>query len=154
LWHRPRWELTKLKKVVMLLLRAGFEGKFVVIGDAKEAKEWEHVGAEGMGVINLAGRLSISASASLLRKSCLALCNDGGLMHVAGAVACQLVVIMPNAPLSYHPPGENTTVIHSRLSCSIACYPRRPKKCKTAECRGDIAVEEVFRECAHKLSAL
>lgn len=153
-WHRPRWELTKLKEVVLRLLRDGFDGKVVVVGTAREGEEWEQVVEEGMGAINLAGKLSILASASLLNRCCLAICNDGGLMHVAGAVACSVVVIMPNAPLSYRPPGENTTVIHSRLSCSTACYPRRPKECKTPACLDDITIEEVIRACQHALSAL
>jgi ADP-heptose:LPS heptosyltransferase len=151
MWHRPRWELIKLKQVVLRLLRDGFDGKVVVIGTAREGKEWEQAEMEGVQAINLAGKLSISASASLLNRCCLALCNDGGLMHVAGTVSCPVVVVMPNAPLSYHPPGENTAVIHSRLSCSMACYPRRPKECKTAACLDDITIEEVYRACQKAL---
>jgi len=151
LWHRPRWELTKLKQVVMLLLKEGFEGKVVIIGSSKEGEEWDQIEAEQRGEINLAGKLSILGSAWLLKKSCLALCNDGGLMHVAGAVGCPLVVIMPNAPLSYRPPGQKTVVIHPKLSCADACYPRRPKICKISNCIDKITVEEVFQKCRNLL---
>jgi heptosyltransferase-2 len=151
LWYRPRWQLTKLKQVVTLLLKEGFEGRVVIIGSSEEGEEWEQVETEETGEINLAGKLSVLGSAWLISKSCLALCNDGGLMHVAGAVGCPSVVIMPNAPLTYRPPGRRTTVVHSRLTCSVACYPRRPKSCKISECREDITVEEVFQTC-NKLS--
>lgn len=154
LWHRPRWHLWKLKEVIKLLQKKGFEGKFVVIGSSKEGEEWDQIEAEQIGEINLAGRLSILGTAWLLKKSCLALCNDGGLMHVAGAVGCPLVVIMPNAPLSYRPPGQKTVVINPRLFCSAACYPRRPKSCNISKCIDEITIDEVFQKCIDLLCDL
>lgn len=152
LWHRPRWDIYNLVEVIRLLRENGFCGKVVVVGSSEEGREWDNIDSKRETDANLAGKLSILGSTSLLSKCCLVLCNDGGLMHVAGAVGSPLVVVMPNAPLSYRPPGEKTKVIHSKLSCAAACYPRRPKWCDTAFCTDDIVVEDIFQACIDMLS--
>ena len=60
---------------------------------------------------NLAGKISIPAVAAILSKASLAIGNDGGIIHVAGAVGCPLVAIMPNTPSSYRPAGRKTKII-------------------------------------------
>ena len=82
----------------------------------------------------------------------MAIGNDGGLMHVAGAVNCRSVVIMANTPLSYMPPGSNVKAIHSKLSCCNGIYPKRPKGCIIAKCVEDITAEEVYKGCLKYLS--
>ena len=147
LWRRPRWDLSKLAEVIYLLKENTFQGKVVVLGSHEEGKEWENCDRRQVADVNLAGRLSIAGSAWVLSKCCLAICNDGGLMHVAGAVGCPGVVVMPNAPMTYRPPGYKIQVIRPKLSCAAACYPQRPRKCKVAKCKDDITVEEVVQAC-------
>ena len=147
LQHRPRWQLENLLHVIERLKIWGVKGKFVVVGSAKEGKQWGEIDSKGIVDANLAGKLSISGSAAFLKKCSLLIGNDGGLMHVGGAVGCPLVVIMANTPFSYRPPGENTIVIHSKLSCCDGFYPKRPRNCKAPRCAEDITVEEVFSAC-------
>ena len=149
--HRPHWELAKLLKVIQLIKNNGFNGKTVVVGSQSEGEEWAAIDKENIVDANLAGKLTILGSASLLSNCSLTIGNDGGLMHVAGAVGSPLVTIMANAPLSYRPPGENTIVIHSKLSCCDGLYPERPKNCKVSKCAEDVTVEEVFNACNNML---
>jgi ADP-heptose:LPS heptosyltransferase len=151
LWHRPRWDLIKLADVVRLIKEGGMSGKTIVLGSRKEGREWAEVDTNGSADVNLAGKLSILGTASLLKRCRLAMGNDGGLMHVAGAVGCPLVVIMTSTPLSYRPAGEKTRVIHSGLTCCDSLFPKRPKSCKFAECKEGISVEEVFGVCTDLL---
>lgn len=152
LWHRPRWDLAKLAQVVGLLRRKGFKGKVLVLGSADEGREWKTIKAGGEVDAVLAGKLSILGSAWVLSKSRLTLGNDGGLMHVAGAVGCPVAVIMTSTPLSYKPPGGKTRVIHSGMRCCDNVFPRRPKSCRIAECKKDITVNQVYRVCADLLN--
>lgn len=145
--HRPRWPLSKLRQVIQLLKENGFGGKVVVIGSAEEGLEWEKVDTERVADANFAGKLSIRGSASLLTRCRLAVGNDGGLIHTAGAVGCPLVVIMTNTPVSYRPAGKKTTVINSNLSCCAVEYPRRPKSCDIPKCLDSIDVADVFQAC-------
>jgi ADP-heptose:LPS heptosyltransferase len=146
--HRPRWPLSKLIEVIQLLKKNGFDGKVIVIGSAKEGLDWAEIDRNRVADANLAGKLSIFGSAFLLTKSCLAIGNDGGLIHTAGAVGCPLVVIMTNTPVSYRPAGKKTKVIHSNLSCCRVEYPRRPKSCDIPKCLDSINVADVFQACS------
>ena len=146
--HRPRWPLSKLLQVIQQLRKNGFDGKVVVIGSAREGLEWEIIDPDRVADANLAGKLTIFGSAFLLSKCCLAVGNDGGLIHAAGAVGCPLVVIMTNTPISYRPAGKKTKVIHSKLSCCRNEYPKRPKSCEVPECLDSIDMADVFQACA------
>ena len=152
--HRPRWKLENLLRLIELLKSKGFKGKFVVVGSAREGKDWDGIDSDGITDVNLAGKLSILGSASFIKKCALVIGNDGGLMHVAGAVGCPLVVVMTNTPISYRPPGENTIVIHSKLACCNGIYPNRPKECSSAKCTEAIKVQEVYEACLERLSKL
>ena len=152
LTHRPRWKLPNLVKVIKLIKDDGFTGKIVVVGSHGEGEEWDAMDQEDIVDANLAGKLSILGSAVLLSNCSLTIGNDGGLMHVAGAVGCPLVAIMPNTPLSYKPPGKKVKVIQSQHTCCNGLYPNRPKNCKTAKCAEDIAVNEVFNACKEILN--
>ena len=142
--HRPRWALSNIIKVVKLIRNSGFKGKSVVVGSQREGQEWDTIDKDNIVDANLAGKLSILGSASLLKKCSLAIANDGGLMHVAAAVKSPLVAIMANTPLSYRPHGKNVKIIHSKHTCCNGLYPKRPSKCKNARCTEDITVKEVF----------
>jgi len=149
--HRPRWGISKLVRVITLIREKGFRGKVVVLGSAEEGREWMKADTQEEADAVLAGKLSIMGSAAILRRCCLAVGNDGGLMHVAGAVGCPVVVVMTNTPQSYRPPGQKIKVVHSRLTCCTGLYPNRPKSCKRAKCSDDITVREVFEACQQML---
>ena len=101
---------------------------------------------------NLAGKLSILGTASILQRCHLSICNDGGIMHVAGAVNCPVVAIMPNTPASYQPPGEKTVIIHPNLPCAVKCKPNRPKSCEIPYCLDEISEEQVANACLQSLT--
>ena len=149
--HRPRWELSKLFKVIQLIKNDGFKGKIVVVGSKNEGQEWAAIDKDNIADANLAGKLSILGSAAVLKKCSLTLGNDGGLMHVAGAVASPLVTIMASTPSSYRPPGKKVKIIQAKLNCCEGIYPNRPKDCELAYCAENITVEEVFKACMEML---
>jgi len=146
--HRPRWQLWKLAGVIRLLKDKGFISKVVLVGSEEEGKEWQFAEKEDGIDANLAGRLSILAIGALFSKCSMVLGNDGGIMHIAGAVGCPLVVVMTSAPASYKPAGQKVRVVKSSLSCCDSSYPQRPKQCEVAKCTEDITVEEVFQQCS------
>lgn len=147
LWHRPRWKLSKLFKVIQVLKSNESNVHFVVVGSAADGIDWEKIDTENFVDANLAGQLSILGTASILKRCHLSICNDGGIMHVAGAVKCPIVAIMPNTPQSYRPAGPKTKVIQSIHKCCNGFYPKRPNSCITEKCTDDISVEEVVKAC-------
>ena len=150
--HRPRWELWKLAQVVRLLKDKGLISKVVLVGSEEEGKEWQSADNENGIDANLAGSLSIPAIGALFSQCSMALGNDGGIMHIAGAVGCPLVVVMTSAPASYRPAGQKVRIVKSHLTCCDSFYPQRPEQCEVAKCTEDITVEEVFQQCLAILS--
>jgi ADP-heptose:LPS heptosyltransferase len=145
--HRPRWQLWKLARVIRLLKDKGYISKVVLVGSEEEGKEWQFADKEDGIDANLAGSLSILSIGALLSQCGIALGNDGGIMHVAGAVGCPLVVIMTSAPASYKPAGQKVRIVKSSLSCCDSSYPQRPEQCEIAKCTEDITVEAVLQQC-------
>jgi ADP-heptose:LPS heptosyltransferase len=152
LTHRPRWPLEKLAKVIELLRNSSFSGKVVVIGSREEGKEWESLGCGNVADVNLAGSLNISAVGALLSKCSLALGNDGGVMHVGGAVGCPLVVIMTTAPASYRPAGDRVRVVNSNLVCGVPFSKKRNRISSSAVLANNIEIGEVLEACREQLA--
>ncbi|MCG2661795.1 MAG: hypothetical protein L6437_16310 [Kiritimatiellae bacterium] len=83
----------------------------MVIGGAHEGRECRAVCDANREIIKLAGVLTIPETAALLARARLAICNDGGIMHLAGAVGCPMTAIMPGVSRHYRPPGEFVRVV-------------------------------------------
>jgi len=149
--HRPRWSLQRMLEVVKRLRLEGFTGKVVVIGSVDDGLDWIAANSEDYIDANLAGRLSLLASAAILEICRLMIGNDGGMMHVAGAVGCPLVAITPNAPSSFCPPGKHTVMVQSLIPCA-PCYPSIPEDCPNFRCCDEITVDRVYAACVKLLS--
>lgn len=149
--HRPRWQLWKLVGVIKRLRKSGFTGKAVVIGSEDEGREWHSADTHGIADANLAGKLSIRAAGALLSRCSLLVGNDGGIIHVAGAVGCPLVVLMTNVPISYRPPGKKTVVV----KCSGPSRPwsqRKPLRPDEMErITESVTIDQVFQACMNML---
>jgi|GEM_PF-715744 len=145
--HRRRWPLENLAVVMEGLKRAGFQGKVVVVGSREEGLQWQKVDTKKVADANLAGKLSILGAGALLSRCRLAVCNDGGLMHVAGAVGCPLVALMPDTPLSYRPAGRDTVV----LAAGKGIHRPGPSQRATIMPGDALSVEEVFSACRNLL---
>lgn len=145
--HRPVWPVRKWLEVTRILRGAEARRKVVVLGSERERAVWQAEDSQGVANAVFAGRLSLQGSAALVCHCKLTIGNDGGFMHVAGAVGSPLVVVMPNVPPSYRPPGVSTRVIYGDSSCCGNRYPHRPASCQVALCAEKIEVEEVLRAC-------
>lgn len=145
--HRPRWPIENLLVIIRRFKEDGINWKIVVVGSAIEGRDWDKVDTEKIADVNLAGKMSIQETASLLKRCNLTIGNDGGLMHVAGALDCPLVNVMTNTPLRYKPPGNNTIIVHSSMTCCDEVYPNRPTDCVATRCCGGISIDSVYDAC-------
>jgi ADP-heptose:LPS heptosyltransferase len=152
--HRPRWPLRKMVEVIKLLKQRGFDGKIVVVGSLQERKEWEASDSDNVVDLNLAGRLSISAVGALLSRCTLVLGNDGGIMHVAGAVGCPLVILMTTTAASYRPAGKKVRLIQPISAGCVSHLPGLVKQNRAAECADSIEVEAVLQACLDQLALM
>jgi heptosyltransferase-2 len=110
-------------------------------GDVEAARDIE--GQVPGGVVNLAGRTSLEDAVDLIGLADRVVCNDSGLMHVAGALQRETYALFGSTSPAFTPPlGEHSRVIRH----SIACSPCFQRECPLGhmKCLRDLAPERVI----------
>ena len=127
----------------------GWDGA-VILGSAGEKElAAELKGFLKMPGLNLAGEISLPASAAVIARAALFLGNDGGLVHLAHALRVPLVAFYgPVDPEVYgpYPPGSDAiAVVKEGLECR-PCYRkfRYASDCPHRHCLQALTPEEVF----------
>lgn len=89
-----------------------------ILGSAKEQSLGAVIAAEHPDVHNLCGRTELADTVDLLAMTKLAIGNDSGLMHIAAAAGCEVVVIYGSSDPNYTPPlTDKGHSLHLNLSC-------------------------------------
>lgn len=111
--HHPCWSLRQLVMVASKIAQL-IKSRVVIVGGAIERRQAQAVCSGDEEILNLAGVLTVPETAALLARIRLAICNDGGIMHLAGAVGCPTVAIMSGVLSYYRPSGKFVRVITPR----------------------------------------
>lgn len=91
-------------------------------GDGPVCAEIE--AGSGAGVVNLAGRTSLVDALDLIASAQRVVCNDSGLMHVAGALGVPVVALFGSTSPGFTPPlGAGARVLENDLPCR-PCFRR------------------------------
>ncbi|MBM3246122.1 MAG: lipopolysaccharide heptosyltransferase II, partial [Candidatus Omnitrophica bacterium] len=96
--------------------------------------------------INLAGKISLSQLASVLKRCRLFISNDSGPVHIATAVATPVISIFGRnqkglSPLRWGPLGKKDKFLHKEVGC-IQCLAHNCKK--GFACLKAITIDEVI----------
>lgn len=109
----------------------------ILLGGKKEYDEGEKVLSQSKGnVLNYSGKISLNASASLVRNARLVLTNDTGLMHIAAAFGKKILSFWGNTVpdfgmVPYQPDSSSERLEVNHLKCrpcSKLGYQKCPKK--------------------------
>jgi heptosyltransferase-2 len=100
------------------------------------------------GTVSAMGKLSLLASAELIRRCRVILTNDSAPLHLAAAVGIPVVAVFgPTVPaFGFGPCGEGHTIVEKELYCR-PCSVHGGRRCREQHfrCMKDISVEEVLR---------
>lgn len=122
----------------------------VVIGsEADQPVAREIMDATGGTAVDASGRLSLLASAELIRRCALLLTNDSAPQHLASAVGTPTITVYgPTVPgFGFGPLAPHSaTVGHPSLACR-PCHPHGPAVCPLGHwrCMRELAAEVVLR---------
>lgn len=143
IWATKRWPYFP-----ELARRLAGGHRIVVIGSEADAPLAREIGAAvGSEIIDATGRLSLLASAELIRRATLLVTNDSAPQHLASAMGTPtLTVYGPTVPgFGFGPLAPGSAVIgHESLACR-PCHPHGPAQCPLGHwrCMRDLTVDAV-----------
>jgi heptosyltransferase-3 len=116
-----RWPLDRFIEVARTLLRDLTRARVMIFGGPEDFPLGEEMKRVlGELVVNVAGQLTVLESAEALRRCCLYIGNDTGVMHLAAAVGTPCVAIFSarDHPGRWEPYGANHIVLRKDPDCA------------------------------------
>ena len=136
-----RWPAAHYAAVARHALAAGRQ--VWLLGSPKDAAACGEIASLAPDAVDLAGRTSLLDALDLLSLADKVVCNDSGLMHMAGAVGADVVAVFGSTSDDFTPPlGDRARVLRLGLPCS-PCFQR---ECPLGHlrCLKDLAPEQVI----------
>ena len=117
------WPSARFSELARRLVARGMA--VIVCGTASECETCRQVAeAAGDGVVSAAGQTDLPTLSGLVRRAALAVCNDSGLAHLAGAVGTKTVTLYGSTSSAWTAAlGPSVTVIQHPPVCS-PCFRR------------------------------
>jgi heptosyltransferase-2 len=115
-----------------------------LLGSPNDADTCAEIAGQAPGAINLAGKTRLLDAIDLLSLAAAVVCNDSGLMHVAGAVGARVIALFGSTSPGFTPPlGTAAAVLRLGLDCS-PCFQR---ECPLGHlrCLVDLEPERIIR---------
>ncbi len=145
-WLTKRWLPEGFAEVACEVWRKWRIPSILVGGKEDQYLADRIAGQQNEFILNAIGKLSLLASAELIRRCSAILTNDSAPLHLAVAVGTPVVAIFgPTAPsFGFAPYGEGHRVIQKNLDCR-PCAIHGGKKCPEGHfrCMKDVSPEEV-----------
>ena len=143
-WATKRWP-----KFVELAETLSRRGRIVTIGSAADGELAAAIGAAvGPKAIDATGKLSLLASAELIRRSRVLVTNDSAPQHLASAMNTPTVAIFgPTVPaFGFGPLAERSAVIGIDALACRPCDRHGPMSCPLGhwKCMVDVAPADVM----------
>jgi ADP-heptose:LPS heptosyltransferase len=147
-YYNKKWKPGGFIETAQFLMKE--KSAFIVVHGGKDdidlCEKIAH--ATGGNCVNLAGTMSLSESAALLKLSNLVIANDSGLMHLAQSQKVPVVGIYgaTTRELGYFPIDSDSTVIETKVSCRPCTHnglDHCPKK--HFRCMNDIMPQSVIQ---------
>ncbi len=142
-WETKRWHVEGFRRTVRYLGGRGYH--VVLLGGPEDAAINRRV-ADGLDVIDLAGKTSISDAMTIVEHAKLVVCNDSMSLHMASAFKIPTVAVFcaTSLALGFGPWKNNARVVEKKLDCK-PCGRHGGRRCPngTEACMKEVAFTEV-----------
>jgi ADP-heptose:LPS heptosyltransferase len=138
-----RWGVSKFRKLVLRLADEGIVT--VVVGGRQDRSPGDKI-ISGTPGVNLAGKTTLSGTASIILSSVLLVSGDSGVLHLGVGLGIPTVSIFgPGISRKWAPRGGKHTVLDKKLPCSPCTrYGYTPGCRYNVRCLEEISPEEVY----------
>lgn len=143
-----RWPIEKYVKLVDKMIEK-FDAHIILMGNSEERELCNQISRVSPSSTRvLAGDLTLTQSAALLKQCRMAVLNDGGPLHVA--VASQVTTISIFGPVDDKVYGPYPVTGHQVVKKGLACQPCyrqfRMANCSHISCLAQLDVDDVLRK--------
>ncbi len=111
-WEMKRWPVAHWSELIRLLP----EKKFIILGGSEDLFCEDLANIDSTRVFNLAGRLTLVESCSLVSKASLVISADTGLLHVADVLGVKAISLMGPTAFGFTK-SQNIKTIELDLAC-------------------------------------
>lgn len=152
-WATKRWPYYP-----ELAVRLASRARVVIVGSPADSGLAEAIRTRVPEAVDATGRLSLLASAELLRRCAAVVSNDSAPVHLASAMNVPtLAVFGPTVPeFGFGPVADRNDVAgHDSLACR-PCHRHGPRRCPLGHwrCMGELSADAVFQSLARLIPAL
>jgi len=142
-WETKRWHTEGFRRTAKFLKGRGFP--VVLMGGPEDAAVNQQV-ADGLDVIDLAGKTSISDAMYIVRQAKLVVCNDSMSLHMASAFKIPTVAVFcaTSPSFGFGPWKNNALVVEKKLDCK-PCARHGGRRCPNGSgaCMKDVDFDDV-----------
>ncbi len=138
-----RWHPEGFKKTARYLMDKGY--RVVLLGGQDDVPVSREV-AEGLDVIDLSGKTSISDAIYVVQQAKLMVCNDSMTLHMASALKIPTVAIFcaTTTDLGFGPWRNNSRIVEKKLDCRPCNHHgRRHCPAGTYACMNEVDFNDV-----------
>lgn len=139
-WKTKMWHWEGYREVAQFLLKRGF---VVVLLGAPSDEKVNAIVAQGLEVLNFAGKTSIADAMYIINNARLVVCNDSMPLHIASAFKVPNVAVFcaTSPQFGFYPWNNNAIVVEKDLACK-PCSRHGEKRCPTG-------TEACMKELSH-----
>lgn len=146
-WNTKKWTQDGFIDLCANLKNMNLE--VILLGGKEEADIGEYISKNVSGVDNQIGKLNITESFEIIKKSLLVISNDSGGQHLASLAGAPVVTIYgPTVPaFGYYPWNTRSAIVENLEVKCRPCSSHGPQVCPigTHECMKSISAEQVIK---------
>ncbi len=143
-WETKRWYWEEYRKTAEYLL--GKDTPVVLIGAEADMEVNQKV-ADGLGIIDVAGKTSVDDAMYIMKNAKLSVCNDSMSLHMASAfkIPCAAIFCATSPAQGFGPWKNNAIIVEKNLDCR-PCSRHGTRKCpnRAEACMKDLSHKEVI----------
>jgi len=146
-WSTKRWLAEYYAQLLKAVTEQGWYGVFIGGKDDRILSD-SIIARSGVNALNLAGRLSLKASAAVIKRLAVLVCNDSAPLHLANAVQTDVVAIFGPTVKRFgcYPYRQRDIVLETELPCR-PCGKHGGRNCPLGhhQCLREITPEQVMQ---------